>query len=92
MAITWDKDLIKSRIATSNAWVARAIWVLADAATSIRMPTPEMEQQAKDDAKFFQNLRDFFKDNGFFTDRHIAVARNKIRDPYYDYLALAANK
>jgi len=87
----WDKDSIKQKIAGSNAWFARAIWVLADAGTSLRLDTPELEQQAKDDVKFFQNLRDFFKDNGFFTDRHISVARNKIREPYFDYLTMAAN-
>ena len=89
--MTYDRDTIKTRIMASNAWVARALWVLCDGLGTIRLDTPEQVQQAKDDQVFFKSLREFFKDNGFFTDRHIAIARNKIRDEYLDYLVMAAN-
>lgn len=89
---TWDKESLKAKLKESDAWVARAIFRLASDMGSVALPTVEATQLGNDDLLFFSNLRTFFADNGFFTDRHIAVARQKIRDPYVDYLVIIANR
>lgn len=89
---TWDTQSLKAKLKASDAWVARAIFRLASDLKSIPLSTAAEVQLCNDDLLFFDNLKQFFADNGFFTDRHIAVARNKIRDPYVDYLVVIANR
>lgn len=88
---TWDNASLKAKLSSSDAWVARAIVRLSNSMKSIPL-MPEQRAIANDDELFFVNLRVFFADNGFFTDRHIAVARQKIRDQYIDYLVTVANE
>lgn len=90
---TWDAASIKEKLAKSDAWVARAIFRMADEMGQVTLLTsPESVQLGKDDQLFFKNLREFFAEHGFFTDRHIAVARNKMRDPYVGHLVIIANR
>lgn len=85
-----DFDTFKKSLATSDAWVARAIFRLScDWNNMVQFGNAPATKQ--DDKLFFDNLRQFFADNGFFTDRHIAVARQKIRDPYIIYLVSVAS-
>jgi hypothetical protein len=88
----WDRDSLKAKIKSSNSWTARAIYRLSTDFSSIPNDLGIDESLRKDDKLFFDGLRTFFSDNGFFTDRHISIARAKIRDPYIDFLVVIANR
>jgi hypothetical protein len=74
---------------TSDSWVARAIYRLSSDMQNIEKSV--RPSTFTDDSLFFISLCEFFSDNGFFTDRQIAIARRKLRGPYAEYLADIAN-
>lgn len=87
---TWDTVKVNQKLKTSNAWVARAAYRLAHEMNSIDAAVRPAEFHV--DLLYFISLKDFFAANGFFTDRHIELARKKMRAPYVDYLAMISNE
>jgi hypothetical protein len=89
--MTLSKDILTNQLKVSDAWAARAIYRLGKEFDQMAAIFPgAAAQRAQDDKLFFESLIQFFADNGFFTDRHIAVARVKFRQPYIDYLFMVA--
>ena len=86
---TWTRISLKDKLQSSNTWVARAIYRLSSDMQNIEAAL--RPATFSDDAIFFSSLCGFFADNGFFTDRHISIARLKMREPYLDYLVVLAN-
>jgi isocitrate dehydrogenase kinase/phosphatase len=89
---TWNNVSLKAKLNSSNAWIARAIFRLASDLGNVNVADAKIQIQVNDDKLFFRNLKAFFADNGFFTDRQIGVARQKMRDNYVDYLVTIANQ
>jgi hypothetical protein len=82
--VIYEFDDIKAKLESSDAWVARAIYRLNsdfDSISTINAPA-----ELADDKIFFNQLSTFFGLHGFFTDRHIALARKKIRAHYIMFL------
>lgn len=86
----WSFNQIKEHLEKSDLWVARMIYRMAKDFASIDVSAMDT-QLAATDAMFFSSLYEYFESNGHFTDRHIFLARRKVRDPYIQYLVLVAN-
>lgn len=86
----WDFETIKGKISVLDLWAARMIYRLGMDFRSIDLTGVDPEE-ARSDEMFFVSLKDYFAENGHFTDRHIALARRKLRDPYVHYLVSVAN-
>jgi len=86
---TWTTESVTEKLKESASWVARAIYRLAEDGDQLAKLYTGPE--AKDDRTFFMNLADYFREHGHFTDRHIAIARRKIRPAYIEHLVNVAN-
>lgn len=86
----WTYELVTTKLAQSPAWVARAVYRLCEDHKELAAGSTDPAQR-RDDHVYFENLMSFFREHGYFTDRHIAVARRKIRPSYIMYLVKLAN-
>lgn len=86
-------------IIKSDAWVARAIWRLGTAKGAFKAqvnnvyqnilnadPSEMNSARCASDFELFKTVREFYESNGYFTDRHIALVRKKLRPEYIAFL------
>jgi hypothetical protein len=90
MSEIYNTAMLTEKLATSNAWVARAIYRLASA-ESLNFNRDSNQKKYHLDKEFFVELKKFFIENGHFTDRQIILAKRKIRFEYVEYLVGVIN-
>jgi hypothetical protein len=83
-------DTIRSNIQVSDAWAARATFILGRDYEAF-MQDCGFTDVVKHDKVFFENFYSFFKENGHFTPRQLWIARVKIREEHVQYLTKLAN-
>lgn len=86
----WTTDVIQQKIATSDAWAARAVFLLGSDYDKFQS-TCGFTENVKHDKLFFTNFHSYYKTNGHFTARQLKIGRGKIRQEHLEYLVSQAN-
>lgn len=87
---TWTVEAIQQKIANSDAWVARAVFLLGSDYDKFQS-TCGFIDSVKHDKLFFINFHSYYKTNGYFTSRQLKIGRGKIRNEHLEYLVSQAN-
>ncbi len=85
----WTSEEIANNLKTSDAWMARAIYILGSNFDELSKKHGISDKKA--DRTFFISFFNYFKENSHFTPRQIKLGRAKIREQYIEVLKELAN-
>lgn len=93
--ISISVETLKNNIQSSAAWAARAIWFLANVEITNLMqyvddPSPNGKELCyeflKISKEYFEEMKEFYKSNNYFSNRQLFLARKRINSAHYEFL------